>query len=572
MVRACRRCEPDFAALLAERDRDREQIDLLAAERDELHARLAACEGEREELRARLSEHERYRFGGRSERSEHDESDRSAPSDSEGAVAGGSSSGEEPHKRKRGEQPGRPSPRRRCYDHLGSEEVPHDFAEPLVCPRCQAPYVPFDEERYEEIHFEVRIVGRVHRCKRYRRTCCCHDACGILTAPSPPKPIKKGRLSIGFLSRLVYYRFGLGLPLARIGALLAAEGAEFAQGSLVGSLDRVLELLAPLAQAIRSHNGTDSHLHADETSWRVFVAVEGKTNHRHWLWVFVGQDSVAFYIKAFRNRDVVIDHLGLVRDDSGRLVLPDGRELLLSSDFYSAYQSLGADVEGLINLWCWAHMRRYFVRSGDGHANCRAWAQGWVERIKELYVAWHAWCAAEEGSGESAALWDCRRIVNEMDEARKADACDEMLPAPARKVLATLDHEWRGLTAFLEHGPLDIDNNVSERNLRRAVVLRKGCYGSRSLRAAQLAADAWSIIETTRLKGWNPPSLSSRASLGQAARPADPSKEQSSRPSWAGRRATRTRIDSGGLRREHGQVLRARLQTRRTRAAPRPVR
>jgi transposase len=303
--------------------------------------------------------------------------------------------------------------------------------------RCDSAYEAFGEERCEEIHFEVQIWRRVHVRRSYRRQCRRETAPGIVTAPGGPRAVPKGRLSVGFLARLVYYKFGLGLPLARIVALLASEGARFPPGSLTGSLDRSGEVVHPLAQAIREHNGTDTHLHLDETSWKVFVVVEGKPNHRHWVWVFVGHNSVAFYLKPLRNRDVVI--------------------------------------------------RRYFIRCGDGHTSCRAFADAWVARVKALYLAWHAYVIAPAASAEEAeALDDCRRVVEEMAEARKAEAHDAALPDAAKKVLATLDHEWGGLSAFLERPEIsDIDNNRAERHLRRPVVLRKGCYGSRSLSQAQ---------------------------------------------------------------------------------------
>jgi transposase len=505
--RCCKRREREIAGLLHQRDRDHEEIARLRIERDELRAQLKDCksarreaEAARDRLAARLQENLKHRFGRRSERADRGEADAPAEADE----SGGAHPGEV--RRRRGQQPGRPSPRRRSYEHLATDEVPHDFEEPPRCPHCDTAYEAFGEERYEEIHFEVRICRRVHVRHSYRRRCRCERAAGIVIAPGGPKPIAKGRLSVGFLARLVYYKFGLGLPLARIIALLASEGAQFSPASLTGSLDRLGELLHPLAEAIRQHNGADTHLHVDETSWKVFVLVEGKTNYRHWVWVFVGKDSVAFYLKPSRGRDVVIEHLGLVRDDTGRLALPRDGELLLSSDFYTTYQSLGQEVAGIVNLWCWAHIRRYFLRCGEGHKSCRAFADAWVERIKALYRSWHAYLIAPAGSDEEAEAFEgCRRVVSEMDEVRKAEAHDPRLPDAARKVLATLDHEWVGLSAFLEHPEVsDIDNNRAERHLRRPVVLRKGCYGSRSLSQAQLAADAWTIIQTYELAQWNP--------------------------------------------------------------------
>lgn len=488
-----------------------EQIRLLTVERDDLRAHLERCEdackkleAERDDLRAQLTQHLRHRFGRRSERSGQPENavqgadERTVPRD-------GAPSPEAEGKRRRGQQPGRPAPKRRSYDHLPSKDVPHDFDEVPRCPECDRPYERFGEERSEELHFEVRIVRRIHRRKRYRSGCSCEKAPGIIASPPPPKPIPKGRLSVGFLARLVFYKYGLGLPLARIVALLAAEGAQFSPGSLVGSLDRVGELFKPLAEVIREHNATSSHLHVDETSWKVFVLVPGKKNYRHWIWVFVGTDSVAFYLKPSRGKDVVVAHLGLVEDDSGRLGLPGGRELLLSSDFYTTYQSLGAEVEGLVNLWCWAHARRYVLRCGEGHQSCKTWAEAWLEAIRTLYRAWHACCAADPGSEEEIEALDCcRRIVTEMEKTRHRQATDATLPEPAKKVLSTLDHEWSGLVAFLEHPGVDMDNNRAERHIRGPVVLRKGCYGSRSLAQAALAADAWSIIQTMELAGWNP--------------------------------------------------------------------
>ncbi|MGH9304073.1 MAG: IS66 family transposase [Acidimicrobiales bacterium] len=512
MVRGCSECrrrDREIARHVAQHERDSEQSRLLTIERDDLRARLErsedACkqlEGERDDLRARLTQHLRHRFGRRSERSGKSEAS------GQGADERSPTSGEAPspeNKRRRGQQPGRPAPRRRRYDHLKTEEVAHDFGEVPRCPECDKPYEAFGEETSEELHFEVRIVRRIHRRKCYRRGCSCERTPGIVAYPPPAKPIPKGRLSIGFLARLVFYKYGLGLPLARIVALLAAEGAQFSPASLVGSLDRVGKLLAPLAEAIRAHNATSSHLHVDETSWKVFVLVPGKKNYRHWIWVFVGEDSVAFYLKPSRGRDVVVAHLGLVEDDSGRLGLPGGGELLLSSDFYTTYQSLGKEVEGLVNLWCWAHARRYVLRCGEAHQSCKAWADAWLEAIRALYRAWHACCAAEPGSEEETeALDECRRIVEEMEKTRRSQATDDQLPEPAKKVLSTLDHEWSGLVAFLEHPGVDLDNNRAERHIRGPVVLRKGCYGSRSLTQAALAADAWSIISTIELAGWNP--------------------------------------------------------------------
>lgn len=68
----------------------------------------------------------------------------------------------------------------------------------------------------------------------------------------------------------------LGRPVHRIAAALAFEGLELAEGTLVGVFAALSVLLVPLAEAIGERNAAAARLHADETRWNVFTAVEGK--------------------------------------------------------------------------------------------------------------------------------------------------------------------------------------------------------------------------------------------------------------------------------------------------------
>lgn len=274
-----------------------------------------------------------------------------------------------------------------------------------------------------------------------------------------------------------------------------------AKGTLIGCFQALSVLLAPLDAAIRARNACAGHLHVDETSWRVFEEVAGKANHRWWLWTFVGPDTVAFLIDPTRSTKVLTSHLGIDMEAGS---LAEGRHLLLSSDFFTVYQSL-ATLEGVDPLWCWAHIRRYFIRAADAHTELKPWSAEWLARIGALYVAHRAFGPAAPGSDEQArAETDFAGALFVLDAARKAEVADETLHLAARKVLATLDHEWEGLARHAEVLELALDNNASERALRNPVVLRKNCYGSGSVSAATLAARVWTITGTTARAGCNP--------------------------------------------------------------------
>ncbi|MGH8917944.1 MAG: IS66 family transposase, partial [Actinomycetes bacterium] len=345
-----------------------------------------------------------------------------------------------PGRRRRGQQPGSPGHGRRDYSHLPTEEQVHDIPEPeRVCPRCGAGYERFGEERGEQVDWQVRLVRIVHRRPTYRRTCRC-PVPGVIAAPPPARPVAKGRWSAGFLARLLVEKYVLGRPLHRVVAALGYDGLQVAEGSLVGTLRQVSGLLGPLETAIRDRNAAAAHQHIDETSWKVFQSVAGKANHRWWLWVFLARDTTVFRIERSRSTAVLREHFGLSEDLTA---LPDGRRLLISADFWTAYQCLST-LDGVDPLWCWAHIRRYFLRAGQGCPELAGWATEWVtDRIGALYLAHTALAAAEPGTqAHTRAGQAYDAAIADIDTARREQSADPDLPERARKVLATLDHEW----------------------------------------------------------------------------------------------------------------------------------
>jgi transposase len=403
--------------------------------------------------------------------------------------------------------------------------VIHDVPErERWCPCCGAGYVRFGEESCEQIDWQVELLRIVHRRPTYRRTCRC-PVRGVLVAPPVPKAIGKGRFTTGFLARLLVEKFVLGRPAHRIVAALAHDGLDLAEGTLAGVFAACADLLAPLAALISERNSAAAHLHIDETSWNVYAAVEGKDSHRWWCWVFVGPDTTVFTIAPSRSTKVLTEHLGIdTDDDDGGDKLPDalpgGRQVLLSSDFYAVYQSLGR-IDGVDNLWCWAHIRRYFIRAGDAHPELATWTAGWIERIAELYVAHTAMGAAEPDS--PARTWAAAQFsaaLNTIDAERTAQMSHAALLHPAAaKVLATLDREWTGLARHRAFPELALDNNTSERALRGPVVGRKNYYGSGSVVSAQLVSRVWTITATAERAGLNPLAYL-RAYLDECARAA----------------------------------------------------
>lgn len=320
----------------------------LEADNAALRSRVAELEGQVVALSERVATLAKLVFGDSTEKK----------TQARPAMGGDAEHREGGQRRRRGQRPGSTGHGRRDYSGLETEEEIHDVDKgDRVCPECGAPYVAFGEEVSEQIDWQVRIIRIVHRRKTYRRTCRC-QVVGVLVAPVVPKPIPKGLFTASFLARLVVEKYVLGRPLERIVAALGNDGLSVAKGTLVGCLQALSGLLGPLDAAIRARNAQAGHLHVDETSWRVFEEVAGKANHRWWLWTFVGPDTTVFLIDPTRSTKVATSHLGIDMDAGS---LAEDRHLLVSSDFFTVYQSL-ATIEGVDPLWCWAQYAEFCIR------------------------------------------------------------------------------------------------------------------------------------------------------------------------------------------------------------------
>jgi len=175
-------------------------------------------------------------------------------------------------------------------------------------------------------------------------------------------------------------------------------------------------------------------------------------------------------------------------------------------DRYSGYKAMQQVKEGLLLLaFCWAHVRRDFVRVGKGYPELTAWALGWLRHIRELYCLNRERLRHSVGTPEFAtADAQLRQHVNTMAQERDNELADDKLREPCRKVLVSLNEHWSGLTLFVDDPRIPMDNNYSERLVRNPAVGRKNYYGSGAKWSGRLAMMLFSIFATLALWKINP--------------------------------------------------------------------
>lgn len=449
-----------------------------------LKSREESLRLEMEELKAVLKKRERQLFGKRSEKSVRKLNEATL-----------NQRQPEP-KKKRGQQEGAKGHGRRDYSQLPTVEEVVSIVD-AHCPCCKLPYQELSSTEDSEI-IDMIDVKAYRRCiyrKNYKRRCQCPQNADpqLISAPVTEKLIPKSKLGVSIWAHILLQKYEYQQPLNRTLEQLSHYGLALSSGTMTDGLQRLLPLFIPVFDAIVERSLLAQHWHADETGWKVFEKLEGKNNHRWYLWIFHNTQTVVYKMSPTRSSQVLVDHFG-----------KDHRGGTLNVDRYSAYKAI-AKAGLFILAFCWAHVRRDFLEHAKGYPHCEDWGLAWVERIGHLYHLNNQRLAHHEKSKRfkehQAAL---KKAVDVMQEEIKQQREDKSLLPSQTKLLKSLEAHWEGLTLFVDRPDIPMDNNLAERGLRSSVVGRKNYYGSGSVWSANLAAAMLTIFKTVKLHGVNP--------------------------------------------------------------------
>jgi len=182
---------------------------------------------------------------------------------------------------------------------------------------------------------------------------------------------------------------------------------------------------------------------------------------------------------------------------------PKGTEGILNVDRFPSYFGLLGPDWKIRLAYCWSHQRRDFVNLGEGCRPHKEWAQQWVGMINQLFSANRqrrkAWFKEREDFGSLDQ--DVRRQVREIKEHLDQELAGGQLAPEREKILKSMCRHWEGLTLFVDHPHVPMDNNAAERALRALAVARKNFYGSGSKWSGELALGCFTILATLRQHG-----------------------------------------------------------------------
>ena len=371
------------------------------------------------------------------------------------------------------------------FENLPVTTCVHELnAAERACPCCgiERKQIGTDESwqvEYLPGHFE-----RIHHLrKKYACTGCERNGNNpqMETAAKPEMAIDKGMAGPGLLAYIATSKFSDYVPLYRLEDIFERQGFEISRATQSVWCGDMADLAQPLwelmAERVRA-----SHVVATDDTIMPMLSKGKTTNAR--MWVYVGDDGYPYNVFDFTlNRG----------RDGPKYFLKDYRQVLLA-DAYGGYNGVVAGNE-ITRAGCWAHMKRKVI---DAEKAAPEIAREAVERVRALY--------AIERQGKEASVEERLKLRKQQSAPLLAQLRERLLTwkeqlLPKHPMAEAVNYalsQWAELNVFCSDGAVAIDNNVSEREMKRVVLNRKNSLFVGNPRGGRTAAILASLTSTCR--------------------------------------------------------------------------
>jgi len=371
------------------------------------------------------------------------------------------------------------------FENLPLTTQVHELSgEERSCPCCGVERKEIGQEDSWQIEYFPGHFERIHHVRKKYACPSCEtngDNPRIETAAKPEAAIDKGLAGPGLLSFIVTSKFNDYLPLYRLEDIFSRQGFEISRATQSVWCGDVGDLAEPLYE-LMGDQVRASHLVATDDTIMPML----KTGHcaKARMWVYVGDEAHPYNVFDFTlNRG----------RDGPKYFLRDYNQVLLA-DAYGGYDGVVAG-NAMVRAGCWAHQRRKII---DAEKAAPEIAQEAIALVRALY--------AVEKQGHNVSIEERLRLRQEQSapvlaelHERFFDWKEQLLPKHpmAEAVNYALGH-WEELNVFLTDGAVPIDNNVSEREMKRVVLNRKNSLFVGNARGGRTAAILASLTSTCR--------------------------------------------------------------------------
>ncbi len=336
------------------------------------------------------------------------------------------------------------------------------------------------------------VPARFLRVEHVQEVLRCRCNSFVVTAPGAPKVVEKGQYGASFLAHLAVAKCADHTPIYRLEKAFQRQGIPVARSTMNELLHRASAILAPIWMRLADVVRVRPVVAADETRLRIVRDKDGKTKNG-FVWTFGARDAEGGLDIAYI----------FAEDRSGATPkkLLEGTKGVLLVDGYSGYNVVD-EVSSRRRAACHAHLRRYFHEA----LPTAPIAQEMLDLVAELYMAEHA-ADAQGLVGTSKLEFRKTRagpIRKRMRAWLKAQKEQHPPKSPIAGAIRYAENHWDELGVFLDDVRVPLDNNGSERALRRVALGRKNYLFVHHGDAGASLAGLYSLVATCEARGINP--------------------------------------------------------------------
>jgi transposase len=358
-----------------------------------------------------------------------------------------------------------------------------------LCPGCGRSRL---RETAEEIVIRVKgsapVVAERYRIQKLR----C-DLCGLIVKGKLPGEAGTEKYQASAKVSVVMMKYGSGVPFYRLEKQQAYQQTPLPAGTQWELVEDAANAVLPVYLELQRLAAHADLLFIDDT-WNL-VLEAGKKQFTTGVVAYVGNHWVTLYLTGAEVAGKKV--LDLLGQRPAHLPAPMQMSDALAGNF--------PDPVRVLVLLCWTHARRQFFEIKDFYPQECAPV---LDAIRSLY--------RHEREIRSLKLDDTARQIYHQQQSQplleqmKQWLCDQQEQrliepnSPLGKAVEYLKTHWEGLMGFCRYPGAPLDNNLAERILKQAIVVRKNSYFFKTSHGANVGSLLMSMIKTATQAGANP--------------------------------------------------------------------
>jgi len=315
-----------------------------------------------------------------------------------------------------------------------------------------------------------------------------------IIAPAPEKLIEGSYVSVDLIVYIIIGKFIDHLPLYRQELIFLRYGLKLSRKTMCDWIGKIaIDWLKPIYSYMLKELRKCNYLHLDETLTRYIngkIRV-GKTQQGYFWVVSRPGGDVVFLWSTDRCNKNVIDLLG------------ENYEGIIQTDGYASYRSYAKTRKNVTHAGCWAHFRRKLVEAEkEKPLLCR-----WLIRLIGILFANETRYREQllsnkeiECRRQSESAMTIKLIKRILDYSRDRELPEGKLGTAIGYGL----NQWPELIEYLNHGEVQISNNLVENAVRPVALGRKNWLFIGHQDAGENTAIIYSMLGSCKRHGIDP--------------------------------------------------------------------